>query len=148
MKVVVWKKKDILLGDQLVSEITVLEWKKLFSIKLFHFHKTEGKQDRFHTHAFAAVSILLQGEYIEEVVVDRKVLPLKRSRSRLLYIPQDQYHRITRSSNCRTLLITGPWGAEWKELRSLGHSQYQEVVQGAGRVDLRAGNIIQLEDNN
>lgn len=148
------KRKTINLGEQSVTELTILEWKKLFSIKFFNFHKTDGKQDRFHTHAFGAVSILISGDYIEEVIDKHKnVTPLKRSRKRCLYIPANQYHRITRSSGCRTLLITGPWGSEFKELRQLPKedlrpelkraklSLWREFYCGEHRKDLRKGNI-------
>lgn len=140
------KKKMIQLGDQAVTEFTILEWKKLFSIKLFHFHKTCGSQDRFHTHAFNAVSFRIHGNYVEEIVKDGQVIKFDRNRSRFIYIPKDEYHRITRSDGCRTILITGPWGPEFKELRSLGHSRYQEVVCGEGRVDVRRGDVVTLRD--
>jgi hypothetical protein len=146
VRIVFWKRKEIILGEQRVSELTILEWKKLFSLKLFHFHKTAGKQDRFHTHAFNAVSFLLKGNYTEEVVKDGRVVALPRNRSRLIFIPKNEYHRVTKGEGCYTLLLTGPWGAEFKELRSLGDSHYQEVFLGAGRTDLRTGNIIKLED--
>lgn len=146
MGIVLWKKKSINNGEQDVTEITVLEWKKLFSIKLFHFHKTNGSQDRFHTHSFNSVSFLLKGNYVEEVVVDGFVKPLPRNRSKIIYIPKGEFHRITKSDGCKTLLITGPWEPEWVELRELGDSQYQEVFCGAGRTDLRVGKIVQLED--
>ena len=138
MGVVVWKKKDIKLGEQLVSELTILEWKALFSIKLFHFHKTEGSQDRFHTHAFNAISVLLYGNYTEEIIKDDKIICLPRNRQRFLFIPKNQYHRITKSTDCKTILITGPWGAEFKELRPCGDT-YQEVVCGEHRVDVGLG---------
>lgn len=142
------KRKRIDLGNQSVTELTILEWKKLFSIKLFHFHETDGSQDRFHTHAFNAVSILLHGDYVEEIVDDSyNILQLKRSRRRLLFIPRDQYHRITRSTGCRTLLITGPWGKEFKELRDIGDHGYQEVVCGNKRTDLRTGKIFILGED-
>lgn len=147
---VIWKRKDITLGEQVVSELTILEWKRLFSIKMFHFHKTDGKQDRFHTHAFNAVSVLLSGDYIEEVVDDLdNIVPLKRSRKRFLFIPTNQYHRITKSEGCRTLLITGPWGDTFKELRILhkGRGAYGQTPLslwqiwncGKHRVDLGKG---------
>jgi hypothetical protein len=146
MTIVFWKKKAINSGEQNVTEITVLEWKKYFSIKLFHFHKTTGNQDRFHTHSFNAVSLLLKGNYIEEVVVEGVVKPLPRNRSRIIYIPKGEFHRITKSNGCWTLLVTGPWEPEWVELRELGDSQYQEVFCGVGRTDLRVGKTIQLEE--
>lgn len=135
-----WRRKSINLGDQNVTELTVLEWKRFFSIKLFHFHPTDGKQDRFHTHAFNAVSILLSGDYVEEVIEWRQIVSLKRSRKRFLFIPADQYHRITKSNGCRTLLITGPWGKEFRELRGCttqGETTWEEWICGPQRKDVR-----------
>ena len=116
MKITILKYKTILLGFQKVSELTILEYKKLFSIKLFYFHKSEGVQDRFHTHAFNAYSILFFGNYIEELYINENIHPLNRNRKRVLYIPKDTYHRITKSNGCLTLLITGKWGNTFKEL--------------------------------
>jgi hypothetical protein len=143
--IVFYKKKLIVQGDQPITEITLLEWKKLFSIKLFHFHKSTGNQDRYHTHAFGAISLLLKGNYVEEIVKDGgKVIRPNRNRSRLIYIPKNEYHRITKSDGCRTLLITGPWGSCWKELRERPDGRYQMMVVGEGRVDIRAGKIVSL----
>lgn len=147
MGIVIWKKKRICLGDQDVTEWTLLEWKKLFSLKLFHFHKTSGIQDRFHTHAFKAVSLLLKGNYVEEVVMDGVIHKRNRNTHRLLYIPANQYHRITRSDGCYTLLLTGPWGETFSELRHIGDDQYQEVTCGKHRVDVSMGHIIELKES-
>lgn len=143
---VFWKRKQIDLGEQSVTELTILEWKRFFSIKLFNFHPTSGKQDRFHTHAFNAVSILLSGDYTEEIISTAgigNVQELPRSRKRFLFIPANQYHRITKSNGCKTLLITGPWGNEFKELRYLeagalhGWHLWSENLCGKQRKDLR-----------
>lgn len=142
------KRKRIDLGEQSVTELTILEWKRFFSIKLFNFHPTDGKQDRFHTHAFNAVSILLSGDYVEEVIEKRQIVSLKRSRKRFLFIPANQYHRITKSKGCRTLLITGPWGNEFKELTQLpwvkAGDVYQETICGPQRKIISYGNTIKL----
>lgn len=152
---VFWKRKTIDLGDQSVTELTILEWKRFFSIKLFNFHPTNGDQDRFHTHAFNAVSILLSGDYMEEIIDYGQIVPLKRSRKRFLFIPKDSYHRITKSIGCRTLLLTGPWGKEFRELRKItgtlehpyiGNNEWQIVVCGEGRKSLRSEGIIKLEN--
>lgn len=137
MKVVIFKKKRIDLGDQSVTEWTLLEYKKWFSLKLFHFHKSTGLQDRFHTHAFGAVSILLKGDYTEEILEDSEIIKRQRSDNRFTYIPRDTYHRITRSSGCWTVLITGPWSGSFKELRQEVGGAYKEFECGEGRVDLR-----------
>lgn len=88
---IIWKRKDINVGEQNVSELTILEWKKFFSFKYFRFHPSKGCQDRFHTHAFNAWSFLIKGDYTEEMVIDGQVHALKRSRSRLIYIPANEY---------------------------------------------------------
>lgn len=146
MKIVFFKKKRIDLGEQSVTELTILEYKKWFSIKLFNFHKSEGVQDRFHTHAFNAYSFLLKGDYTEEVLEDNKIVKCLRSRSKALFIPKDSYHRITRSKGCVTLLVTGPWGETFKELRNTntGGNIYQEVVCGSQRKDLSIGTVREL----
>lgn len=141
MKIVFFKKKDIKLGEQLVSELTILEYKKWFSLKLFHFHKTEGSQDRFHTHAFNAYSFLIKGDYTEEVIENDKIVKLKRSRKRVLFIPKDTYHRITKSNGCYTVLLTGSWGNKFKELRETTvKNEYLEVLCGDKRKDLEVLN--------
>lgn len=142
---VFWKKKDIQLGDQLVSELTILEWKRFFSIKLFHFHNSFGKQDRFHTHAFNAVSVLLHGDYIEELIEGDTIVQRMRSCKRFLFIPKDQFHRITHSNSCRTILITGPWGSEFKELTHITDDVYQETTCGAGRKVVSIGPLRRLK---
>lgn len=137
VKIIFFKKKQINLGEQNVTEWTLLEYKKWFSIKLFHFHKSDGCQDRFHTHAFGAVSILLKGNYTEEVLEGSQIVSKSRNTSRLTYIPRDTYHRITRSTGCYTMLITGPWSGNFKELRQSTGDTYQEWECGEGRADLR-----------
>lgn len=144
MKIVFWKRKTIGLGDQNVTELTILEYKKLFSIKLFKFHKTNGKQDRFHTHAFNAYSFLLKGNYIEEVLEGNVIKKLPRNRSRLLFIPKDSFHRITKGTDCTTLLITGPWGKAFKGLTYTGRGMYKETECGEGRKVLSAGVLRKL----
>ena len=61
-------------GNQFVSQFVIFECKWLFSIILFYFHKSDGAQDRFHTHAFNAISfklfgcatILISGPWLKE----------------------------------------------------------------------------------
>mgnify|MGYP007024653432 CR=1 FL=1 len=97
-------------GDQPVSQFVVFEWKYLFSIIFFYFHKSTGAQDRFHTHAFNAISFKLFGEYDYSVGVIRRTQFIK-------YFPREHFHRIANSNGCMTLLLSGPWNKEWKEYR-------------------------------
>ena len=103
-------------GDQHVSQFIVFESKYLFSIIFFYFHKSSGCQDRFHTHAFNALSFRVFGNYIEEFIVDNyEIVSKPRDRSRLLYIPKNSFHRITKSDGCLTILLSGRWEKTWKE---------------------------------
>ena len=104
-------------GEQIVSQFVVFECKWLFSIIIFYFHKSEGSQDRFHTHAFNAISFKLFGKY-EEHILDSEESGEFHTEARVQffkYFPRNSYHRIAKSDGCATILISGPWHTEWKE---------------------------------
>ena len=116
------KKNVFEFGEQKVSQFILFESKKLFSIIFFYFHRCPNKvQDRFHTHAFNALSILLWGDYEEEFLYEESKM---RSRSIFLYIPRNSFHRITRSSGCCTLLLSGPWKPTWVEYKEGIFTEY------------------------
>lgn len=106
----------IKLGSLNVDETTILEWKPLFSLKTFYFHKGDA-QEIYHTHSFAAISVLLYGNYMEAFFdpVTNDFREEARNRSRVIYIPRDRYHQITKSAGCRTIMLTGPWTDCYKE---------------------------------
>lgn len=119
----VLKYKVIALGSLPVRELTILEYKPWFSIKVFHFMKGDA-QERYHTHSFNSYSFRLFGDYVEKILFleqdelgDFKevVIPKKRSRKRWLNFPKNRYHQITESNGCMTVLFTGPWGKTFKE---------------------------------
>lgn len=113
-KVIAIKGKTITLGTLSVDEMTILEWKPLFSLKTFYFHKGEA-QEIFHTHSFSAISFLLYGNYIERFWNNGYVSQAPRNRSRFIWIPKDRFHQITQSVGCRTIMLTGPWGDTYRE---------------------------------
>ena len=104
-------------GDQIVSQFVLLEWKYLGSIIFFYFHKSEKPQDRFHTHAFNAVSIKFFGNYDEHILTDEKTgeYYIKKRNTIFQYFPRNSYHRIANSNGCMTMLLSGPWNKFWKE---------------------------------
>lgn len=104
-------------GQQEVSQFVIFECKWLFSIIIFYFHKCEESQDRFHTHAFNALSFKLFGEY-DEHILDNELTGdyhIERRKSIIKYFPRDSYHRIANSDGCCTLLLSGRWKKYWKE---------------------------------
>lgn len=115
-RLIVFKSKTIKLGTLSVDETTLLEWKPLFSLKTFYFHKGDA-QEIYHTHSFGAISVLLHGNYMEAFFdpISNKFWEEARNRSRIIYIPRDRYHQITKSEGCRTVMLTGPWADCYKE---------------------------------
>lgn len=104
-------------GHQPVSQFVIFEWKWAFSIIVFYFHKSKDSQDRFHTHAFNALSFKLFGEYDEHVLEEETsgAYTVSRRTQFFKFFPRDSYHRIANSNGCSTLLISGPWKKNWKE---------------------------------
>jgi hypothetical protein len=108
--------KRIVFGDLVARQFVIFEHKRLFGIIVFHF--SGGEQDRFHTHAFNALSIKLFGSYVEGKL-DRRTgaVTYERRASLLKYFPRDSYHSINRSEGCCTVLIQGPWKKTWLEYK-------------------------------
>jgi hypothetical protein len=104
-------------GDQVVSQFVLFECKWLFSIIFFYFHKSDGSQDRFHTHAFNALSIKLFGRYDEYLLLSEETgeYVVRPRVNTLQYFPRDSYHKIGKSNGCMTILFSGPWNKTWKE---------------------------------
>ena len=104
-------------GEQVVSQFVLFEFKFLGSIIFFYFHKSNGSQDRFHTHAFNALSFKIFGEYEEHILLDEETgeFKIEKRNQVFKYFPRNSYHRISKSKGCMTLLISGPWKKEWKE---------------------------------
>lgn len=145
-KVVFYKRKTIKLGTLPVDELTLLEWKPLFSLKLFHFYPGEA-QEIYHTHSFSAYSFLLSGNYIEAFYNEytNKFWSEPRNRSRLIFIPKDRFHQITKSEGCWTIMLTGNWNDEYKEYNE---KTGEIIVSTHGRKEVCRYNItpnIELE---
>lgn len=104
-------------GDQIVSQFVVFECKYLFSILFFYFHKCDSAQDRYHTHAFNAISFKFFGEYTEYLYHENtNTFTTVRRTSFFKFFPRNSFHKIGNSSGCLTMLLSGPWKKGWKEL--------------------------------
>jgi len=113
-------------GDQKVSQFVIFECKWLFSIIIFYFHKSNGSQDRYHTHAFNALSFKLFGKYSEYVLDDEKTgaYHIQERKNVIQYFPRDSYHKIGNSTGCSTILLSGPWYKTWKEYKDNKITRY------------------------
>lgn len=104
-------------GEQIVSQFVIFECKYLFSIIIFYFHRANSCQDRFHTHAFNALSIKLFGQY-SEYILDNETTGeyhIEKRTQLCKYFPRNSYHKIGNSIGCCTILFSGPWKRNWKE---------------------------------
>lgn len=105
-------------GGRPIHQFVIFECKYIGSLVFFWFHKSDLVQDRFHTHAFNAVSFKLFGSYEEHVLEseDSAKVRIEERTSVIKYFPRDSYHAIGKSKNgCLTLLVSGPWKRTWKE---------------------------------
>ena len=111
------KYNKFMFGEQIVSQFVIFEYKYLFSIIIFYFHKSNGVQDRFHTHAFNAFSIKLFGKYTEYVLLSELTGEFKYAiRNKIFkFFPKNSYHKIGNSTGCCTILFSGKWENNWKE---------------------------------
>lgn len=109
-------------GEQPVSQFVIFEWKQLFSIIIFYFHRSDGAQDRFHTHAFNALSFKIFGQYTEYILLSETSNNYieKRRTQFFKYFPRNSYHKIGNSNGCMTILLSGRWEKNWKEYDDQG----------------------------
>lgn len=112
-----FKKDRIAVGVGHIDKYTVFEFRRGISL-FMHVFNTEY-QDRYHDHAFAAVSIIVRGQYREDTPYDG-VKQLRAPGIRI--IPKLYSHRIMKSSaNAVSITIAGPWRREWMEIFTDGN---------------------------
>lgn len=105
-----WDNTSLGVGN--IKRFTIFELKYLGGI-VINFFNTEN-QDRFHSHAFWAFSLMVRGHYFEDVIVDNKIVTKKIEKSRI--IPRNYIHKITKSTpNAVSVTFEGPWGGSWNE---------------------------------
>jgi hypothetical protein len=129
-----FKKKRVELGEGQVTQYTVFESKRLFSLIFYRWGTID--QVRFHTHAFGAVAFLLRGWYWEKVrfggttmtnFVNVPLVPR--------FLPRNYCHAIENSKpGTITMVIAGPWQKTWWEYFPKTDTWQQ---YGWGRVKLK-----------
>ena len=111
------KYKPIRLGQFTAHQFTLFECKSLFSI-IFYFFVGDGWQDRFHTHAFKAISIRLFGSYRERILhSDGTVSECNRDDKRIKLFGKSHSHMLGMSKRCLVALFSGPWDRTWQEIK-------------------------------
>lgn len=121
--------KRIELGKFVARQYTIFEFKSFISAIFYYFEPTSGWQDRFHSHAFNAISIRFFGDYLErffstksetcDVCADKHYEEKSRSsHGRFYYIPRDHAHMLGQSNGCLVLVLAGPWLDHWYEWKN------------------------------
>lgn len=110
-KICHWDNTSLGVGN--IRRFTIIEVKYLGGIVVNIFNTED--QDRFHSHAFSALSWMVKGHYYEDVVVEgKRVITKKIEKSR--FIPRNYIHKITKSSpNAMSITFEGPWESTWNE---------------------------------
>ena len=105
-----WDNTSLGVGN--IRRFTIIEIKYVGGI-IVNIFNTEN-QDRFHSHAFHALSWMIKGHYYEDVIVDNETVTKLIEKSR--FIPRNYIHKITKSSpNAMSVTFEGPWESTWNE---------------------------------
>jgi hypothetical protein len=120
---ILFRKHRIALGQGYLDRYTIFECKRLFSIYFHSFHTIA--QDRFHSHAFHAVAIVLMGGYWEELIIGdgepffERISLVRRISRGIRFIPRSCNHRILLSSpRTYSIVLAGPWAKTWTETKN------------------------------
>lgn len=97
-----------------LSKVTgcfLVEIKCLFSIVVLRFD--DGARDAYHTHAFNAVSWVLKGTLIEDVLAgDDYEYPASFVP---IWTPRDRFHKVISRGTTWAISFRGPWAQTWRE---------------------------------
>lgn len=112
---VLWFWTRVVFGSGYLDRLVVFECKYFGGI-YFNIWKTE-EHDRFHTHAFDAISIMLSGSYEEEQLLpDGTRRRIKVAAPLVRWIPRTSNHRMLRAAErTMSITLTGPWDRLWSE---------------------------------
>jgi hypothetical protein len=72
----------------------------------------------FHNHPFSYLSIVCRGSYVEQRLVDDKVIEVTYKAPSIIFRKSSVYHRIKDASNCRTLFFAWDSKSRWSLKRS------------------------------
>jgi hypothetical protein len=106
---------NIVFGSGYLKRLIVVEFKYLFGIYVNIWKTIE--HDRFHTHAFAAVSFMIIGEYDEErLSEDGSVKKYTVKAPLVRIIGRNSNHRMLEARGTTvSITIIGPWDRIWSE---------------------------------
>ena len=89
----------------------LVEIKSLFSVVLLHFHP--GARDAYHSHAFHAVSWVLRGKLVENML-DGKVNTYTPG-IRPVVTLRSSFHKVVSVGDTWAITFRGPWISRWRE---------------------------------
>ena len=111
-----------------VTGFFLVEIKSLFSVVFLKFAK--GTRESFHSHAFNALTLWLNGQVCEEYP-DGKGRPW--FPGDLKFTPRHLMHRVRAYVDSYAVSIRGPWDPTWQEFNS---TTQETTTLGQGRVEI------------
>lgn len=72
-----------------------------------YFHKSNGEQDRYHTHTFNAISFKFFGIYDKYILDDENTekYHIENRKDVIKFFPKDIFNKIGKSTGCLTILL-------------------------------------------
>jgi hypothetical protein len=109
-----WEWVRVVFGTGHLDRFVLFEIKYLFAIYYNVWNVIE--HDRFHTHAFPAISFGIKGQYYEQQIKDGIIVKRLYKAPWFRFISRNNNHRMLNSSkNAISITIAGPWDCMWSE---------------------------------
>lgn len=130
------KYTPIELGHGYAHQYILFECKYLGSL-LYYNLQTE-QQDRYHSHAFNSLNIVLSGGYNELVLdTDTGYAQMRSRKPGIFYQTRDCIHRLmTAKPGTRIITITGPWDKFWFEYHE---TKFRIMTWGRKKIRFQKG---------
>lgn len=118
--------------ESTVDAFFILEIKRLFSIVILKFN--DGTREKFHDHAFDALTWFIRGDLEEEYPLLSK--PNKKYKASIIpkYTKKSLLHRVRSRGVSWCFSIRGPWEDYWSEYDN-ETKKFTTLTHGRKKVD-------------
>lgn len=117
MKLLTWMKDGG--PESRVWGFFLIEWKRFFSVALLMFK--DGSREAYHSHAFNALSWVLNGKFTEEQLLEKKpgftksIMRLFERSLKPIWTSRKNMHKVSSTGTTFVLSFRGPWADHWWE---------------------------------
>lgn len=122
-------------SESTVTGYWLIEWKPVFSIALLRLD--DGSREAYHSHAFNAVSWLLSGRLIEEIICEDGSwgTRLYNPSIKPILTPRECFHKVTSVGRSWAITFRGPWNKTWKEYLPL-ENRHRTLTNGRKEIPI------------